>query len=48
MSYPEKGATYKHKPKFVDRMKKAENEKPEPFKQGEEVVPGHEEPDGDE
>ena len=24
MPYPEKNATYKHKPKFIDRMKRAE------------------------
>jgi hypothetical protein len=24
MSYPEKGATYKHEPKFLERMKRAE------------------------
>lgn len=25
MSYPEKGATYKNTPKFIDRMKEEEN-----------------------
>jgi hypothetical protein len=24
MTYPERGATYKHKPKFIERMKRAE------------------------
>jgi hypothetical protein len=24
MAYPERGATYKHKPKFIERMKRAE------------------------
>ena len=24
MSYPERGVTYKHKPKFIERMKRAE------------------------
>jgi hypothetical protein len=38
MSYPQKGATRHHKPKFLDRMMAAENEKPAPFKQ--EAEPG--------
>ena len=31
MSYPEHGADYVHRPKFIDRMKAEENEKPKPF-----------------
>jgi hypothetical protein len=34
MTFPEKGATYKHKPKFIERMKQAEKETPKPFTQG--------------
>ena len=33
MTYPERRATYKHEPKFIDRMKAEENEKPTPFEQ---------------
>jgi hypothetical protein len=34
MKYPEPNASYKHEPKFIDRMKAAENEKPAPFTAG--------------
>ena len=33
MAYPEKGATYKHEPKFIDRMKDEENDDNTPFEQ---------------
>ena len=34
MSYPERGASYKHTPKFIDRMHEAEKETPKPFTAG--------------
>ena len=34
MNYPEKGATHKYEPKFLDRLKAEEKEKPEPFTAG--------------
>lgn len=33
MTYPVSGATYKHTPKFIDRMKDEEGVKSTPFKQ---------------
>jgi hypothetical protein len=33
-TYPVEGATYKHMPKFIDRMKDAEGESPKPFTGG--------------
>lgn len=32
-NYPVDGATFKHTPKFIDRMKAEEAEGPKPFKQ---------------
>ena len=34
MKYPEPGVSYKHEPKFLDRLKAEEKEKPEPFTAG--------------
>jgi hypothetical protein len=33
MAYPQQGATYKHTPKFIDRMKKDEGIKSTPYVQ---------------
>ena len=32
MAYPESGATYRHTPKFIDRMHAAEGESPKPYR----------------
>ncbi len=32
MSYPEKGATYRHEPKFLDRMKDEERKSSTPYR----------------